>query len=108
MKTVQGNRRPLAPCYHLPSFTFFLLSSSFWVLSAACFLAFLTLSYAAWQEKRAEGRCQPGTHTELAISQALLSAPESSAGSLVTGSPGWDNKDLTAQLGLEDKAHSGL
>lgn len=36
---------------HLPSFTFFLFSSSFWVLSAACFLAFLTLSYAAWQKK---------------------------------------------------------
>lgn len=52
MARAPGSQRLASPSSHLPSFTFFLFSSSLWVLSAACFLAFLTLSYAAWGMER--------------------------------------------------------
>lgn len=103
IKTTQVNRRAPAPRCHLPSFTFFLLSSSFWVLSAACFLAFLTLSYAAWQKEGTQGQ-STGQHTQR---QASSPAPPLAL-ELVRLSGDSPLQARTAWPSIDDEAHSGL
>lgn len=79
-------------CLH---FSFF-LTSSCRVLSAVCFLAFLTLSYAAGRRKEPRG-AQPS-------SWPCCLAPELWIGSLVTGSADWNNKDCATRQSLVDQS----